>query len=282
MFIASSVEGKRVADALSQELDHSVHCDSWTTVFPLSDATIDSLLTKFPRMDFGAFVLSADDKSTIRDKGYEVARDNVIFEAGIFMGVHGKRRTFLITPRDISGFHIPSDLLGITTSGYESDRAKSNPRGALHNVATDITDAIREVIGNERKLDVVRYATEAPGAYWPLKGFFKLTNHQAFPVALRSLSFDVSPEAPLAPDAKLMRGHHVPSFLVGNDKGLDLYEETFILRPAQSLDVWIPFDAKIGLPKLKGLVAAEQAGAWHFEEVWLDDSGEKRRRALAL
>lgn len=41
------------------------------------------------------------------------SRDNVIFEAGLFIGTIGPGRTFLIRP-DTSDFKVPSDLLGIT------------------------------------------------------------------------------------------------------------------------------------------------------------------------
>jgi predicted nucleotide-binding protein len=122
MFLGSSVEGKRIADAVALSLDHVVDCVPWPTAFPLSDNTIDSLLATFPDVDFGAFVLSPDDKTTMRERGFEVARDNVLFEAGLFMGSHGKSRTFLITPRDSKNFHIPTDLLGLTPATYDVAR----------------------------------------------------------------------------------------------------------------------------------------------------------------
>jgi hypothetical protein len=156
-------------------------------------------------------------------------------------------------------------------------------RGALYNVATQIQHAIEITLVKERALDIKRFATEVAGAYWPLKGFFELTNHHQSPVALRSLHFEFEPSAPRAPTAKLMRGVFVPAFNVGQDsRKQDVYEETFILRPEQRLAVWVPFEPAIGLAKLKELVAAEAAAVWKFRETCLDDTAETRRRSLKL
>ena len=283
MFFGSSVEGKSIADALALSLDHVVDCVPWSVSFPLSENTIDALLATFPDVDFGAFVLSPDDKTTMREMGFEVARDNVLFEAGLFMGSHGKSRTFLITPRDHPNFHIPTDLLGLTPATYDGARAKSDPRGALYNVATQVRHAVDRAVKNERALDITRYATEKAGLTWPLKGFFKLKNHHQASVALRSLDFAFQPSAPRAPNATIKRRVFVPEFYLGQDNAKrDLYGDTFILRPGHQTDVWVPFDPTIGLTKLKDMVAGETAGVWRFRETWLDDTAEVRNRAIRL
>jgi hypothetical protein len=283
MFLGSSVEGKRIADAVALSLEHDVDCVPWPTAFPLAHNTIDSLLAVFPSVDFGAFVLSPDDKTIMREKGFDVARDNVLIEASLFMGSHGKSRTFLITPRD-SSLHIPTDLLGLTLATYDGARAKSHEPAALYSVATQIRLAIESVLDSERKLDVRRFARAEAGAYWPLKGYFELTNYHQSSVALRSLRFEFEASAPQAPNINLTRGVYVPGFKVGQDGSKqDIYEETFILRPRQpSFAVWVPFDPAIGEAKLKELVTAEAAGIWEFQETWLDDTNETRRRALKL
>ena len=125
-------------------------------------------------------------------------RDNVIFETGLFMGSHGRSQTFLITPYDVPDLHIPTDLLGITPATYDGERAKSEPSHALYAVALKIQETIQNVGANERKLDIVRSARREPGATWPLKGFFKLSNHHQSSVALRSLRFDFVSSAPRA------------------------------------------------------------------------------------
>jgi len=52
-----------------------------------------------------------------------VVRDNVLFEAGMFMGMQGDDRAFIVSPRDVD-FHTATDLLGITTAAYEPDQVK--------------------------------------------------------------------------------------------------------------------------------------------------------------
>jgi hypothetical protein len=45
-----------------------------------------------------------------------VARNNVIFEIGLFIGGLGRERVFIVTPQNTGDFRIPSDLpYGIRT-----------------------------------------------------------------------------------------------------------------------------------------------------------------------
>ncbi len=83
LFIASSVEGLAVADAINENLDHDVHCTLWRAgTFKLSSQTIDDLVKKSSTVDFAVFVFTPDDLVTIREKEHVTARDNVIFELG--------------------------------------------------------------------------------------------------------------------------------------------------------------------------------------------------------
>ena len=73
-------------------------------------------------MDFAAFAFARDDWTTISppaatsaESGQASPRDNVVFEAGLFGGVLGMRRTFIL---HASGSKLPSDLLGLTSIRY--------------------------------------------------------------------------------------------------------------------------------------------------------------------
>jgi predicted nucleotide-binding protein len=56
-----------------------------------------------------------------------IARDNVLFESGMFFSQLGRKRTFLAapSPEPARPFHLPSDLDGLTLVRYSvlSDRA---------------------------------------------------------------------------------------------------------------------------------------------------------------
>ncbi|MEM9304235.1 MAG: TIR domain-containing protein, partial [Pseudomonadota bacterium] len=51
---------------------------------------------------------------------YLVARDNVIFESGLFIGSLGRLRAFVLKPADDT-MRIPSDLAGVTVATFEHE-----------------------------------------------------------------------------------------------------------------------------------------------------------------
>ena len=57
----------------------------------------------------------APSASPDADSGQASPRDNVVFEAGLFGGVLGMRRTFILHAKDAK---LPSDLLGLTSIRY--------------------------------------------------------------------------------------------------------------------------------------------------------------------
>lgn len=144
LFIASSVEGLYVADAINENLDHDVHCTVWRTgTFKLSSQTIDDLVKKSSMVDFAVFVFTPDDLTTIREKQHATARDNVIFELGLFIGAIGKDRCYVVKPRDVE-MHLPSDLLGMNTADYVADRPDGDISSALNLACKQIKDRIKE------------------------------------------------------------------------------------------------------------------------------------------
>jgi hypothetical protein len=67
----------------------------------------------------------------MRDKMVAVARDNVIFELGLFIGRLGRNRVFFIAPRGSYDFHLPTDLLGVTSGDYDHTRSDQRWESAL-------------------------------------------------------------------------------------------------------------------------------------------------------
>jgi hypothetical protein len=83
---------------------------------------LERLLELTHEVDFAAFVFAQDDWTTNNSlespppgSGQASPRDNVVFEAGLFGGTLGMRRTFIL---HASGTKLPSDLLGLTCIRY--------------------------------------------------------------------------------------------------------------------------------------------------------------------
>ena len=132
LFIGSSSERLDIAYAVQENLERFVEATVWTQgIFDLSKTTIESLMDVLEETDFGLFVFAPDDISLIRSAEKSIVRDNVIFELGLFVGRLGRERAFIVHSADISDFHIPTDLLGITPAIYQSDRTDGNIVAAL-------------------------------------------------------------------------------------------------------------------------------------------------------
>jgi O-acetyl-ADP-ribose deacetylase (regulator of RNase III) len=142
LFVGSSTEQLTLAYAIQECLRHDAEVTVWTQgVFQLSQASIESLLSALDRMDYGVFVFAPDDKVMMRGKQKMAARDNIVFELGLFMGRLGGGRGFLVAPEG-HNLHLPTDLLGVMPAIYDPVRAKTEPIPAL-GVACN---AIREII----------------------------------------------------------------------------------------------------------------------------------------
>lgn len=133
LFIGSSTESLKIAYAAQENLERVAEVTVWDQgVFELSKYTLDSLVETMDVTDFGLFVFAPDDVVKMRGHEMAVARDNIVFEFGLFVGRLGKDRTFIILPRGAeAGVHLPTDLLGITPALYDADRTDGNLRAAL-------------------------------------------------------------------------------------------------------------------------------------------------------
>lgn len=131
IFLASSVEGLDVANAINESLDYDAEIVHWKNGFDLSSYTIDSLMEKSRTVDFAIFVFTPDDVSTIREQSHIVVRDNVLFELGLFIGSLSKERCFIIKPRGIN-LHFPTDLLGLTPADFDGSRSDNDLTQAVN------------------------------------------------------------------------------------------------------------------------------------------------------
>lgn len=123
VFIGSSVEQLRVAEAVHRGLEHSGATPVlWTTsVFKPGSTTIEDLSAATGNFDFAVFVMTPDDTLVIRKETLPATRDNALFEFGLFMGALGRERVFGIVPRG-SNMRRPSDLFGVALLDYDAAR----------------------------------------------------------------------------------------------------------------------------------------------------------------
>jgi hypothetical protein len=153
IFVASSTIGLRVAEAIQLNLENYAGVTLWNQqVFGVADYQLESLELIAKDADYGIFVVTPDDILKIKGKTSPVARDNVIFEMGMFVGSVGRRCTFLVVPNDVSNLHLPSDLLGIVQARYKYDRLDENAPAALGAACTQIKQAI-EKLERGKKVD---------------------------------------------------------------------------------------------------------------------------------
>ena len=123
IFLGSSAQQEKLLQALTRGLQDIADVDAWTTVFNPGVSALNRLVELTREVDFAAFIFAQDDWTT-KGASPEAApgeaspRDNVVFEAGLFGGALGIRRTFIL---HANGAKLPTDLLGLTTIRYDPD-----------------------------------------------------------------------------------------------------------------------------------------------------------------
>src|SRR5918996_3144653 len=122
IFLGSSGKQRDLVEALTRGLEDIAQVEPWTISFNPGTTTLERLLELAHEVDFAAFVFAQDDWTTNSpaasdptETGQASPRDNVVFEAGLFGGTLGMRRTFIV---HANGTKLPSDLLGLTCVWY--------------------------------------------------------------------------------------------------------------------------------------------------------------------
>ncbi len=142
LFIGSSSEGLEVANKIQLLLEHDAHCEIWNQgTLKLGESYLESLEKAVKSHDFGIFVFTPDDTIESRGEVKKTARDNVIFELGLFVGRITRKKAFIIHPRGKS-IHILSDFSGISIASYDPEN--KNLLAALGAPCERIRDAIKQ------------------------------------------------------------------------------------------------------------------------------------------
>ena len=144
VFIISSTEALPIARAVESAFEYDpFHVTVWTDgVFRASWYPVESLEQQLDSSDFAIAIASPDDVVETRGKSAATARDNVIFELGLFIGRLGRKRTFLLEPRG-EEVKLPSDLIGITAIPYRPASGKDAP--ALGPACTKMREIIEDL-----------------------------------------------------------------------------------------------------------------------------------------
>jgi hypothetical protein len=150
MFLGSSGKQTKLLDVLTQGLEDIAHVEPWMTSFNPGTTTLGRLLELTREVDFAAFVFAQDDWTTnsplalpAPESSLASPRDNVVFEAGLFGGVLGMRRTFILHAR---GSKLPTDLLGLTCVRYDEGVTPAE----METVIQQLRKAIENEVGIAR------------------------------------------------------------------------------------------------------------------------------------
>jgi Predicted nucleotide-binding protein containing TIR-like domain len=156
IFLGSSGQQEKLLQALTRGLQDIAEVDPWTTVFNPGVSTLERLVELTREVDFAAFVFAQDDwtakgASPDQTSGQASPRDNVVFEAGLFGGALGIRRTFIL---HAEGAKLPTDLLGLTSIRYDPDTTPA--------IVRQINQKLRKAIETEGRRSPIE------GLWWQL------------------------------------------------------------------------------------------------------------------
>jgi hypothetical protein len=156
LFLGSSGKQGKLLQALTRGLEDVAHVEPWTTSFNPGTTTLERLVELAHEVDFAAFLFARDDWTASAPPAAEAAgsgqsspRDNVVFEAGLFGGVLGMRRTLILHAQ---GAKLPSDLLGLTCVRYGEAATAAEVRA--------LNQKIRKAIEDEGRLNRIE------GCWW--------------------------------------------------------------------------------------------------------------------
>ena len=126
VFIGSSAESLPELRIIQKVLSSFAVVVPWTdeSLKRIGGFFLQSLLEHAPTFDFAIFVFGGHDIITSRGVIQPAARDNVIFEAGLFMAHLGAERTPVIAPRNIN-LKVLTDFAGLVLADYEAPNFKS-------------------------------------------------------------------------------------------------------------------------------------------------------------
>lgn len=120
IFIGSSYESLQIAERIKNYFSSDYDCHLWSDdIFKSNESFMDTLMKSASLFDFGIMIFAKDDSAIVRGKEFDIPRDNMLFEYGLFLGRVGIDRAFIVVEKDTK---LPSDLFGITNVFYETEK----------------------------------------------------------------------------------------------------------------------------------------------------------------
>jgi predicted nucleotide-binding protein len=142
VFVGCATEDLPIARTIQNQLRRSALVQIWTQgAFKSGGYVLETLLRLVKEHDCAIFLLTPNDVVDRRGAKYLVARDNVLFEAGLFYSQLGRGRTFLIVP-EVPDLKLPSDLDGLIKLTYEPPNNPDDIELALGPVCNEIIDTL--------------------------------------------------------------------------------------------------------------------------------------------
>lgn len=123
IFIGSSSEELGTAEIVKSILEKDFDVTIWNDVlwekevFKLNNNFLSDLLKAPLKFDFGILIGTPDDESVKRGKEVLTARDNILFELGLFIGRLGLEKCAFLVDEKVE---IPSDFGGIYLSKFNN------------------------------------------------------------------------------------------------------------------------------------------------------------------
>ena len=274
LFIASSKEGVELAKAIQVNLRGHADCTTWEqATFELSAYPLESLSKAVMKNDFAVLVVTPDDQTIKRGQVSITARDNVVFEAGLFMGRYGRDRAFLVAPEKMPDLHLPSDLFGLTLALYDYERTKQDDDrcAALGPACTQIETAIRSHYTANRELHFTVSHKRQTGAMFPSKVWIEITNFSEADVVLKANYFRYSQigfRSPVAvPAGNPDREEFSYKFRHPNDE-IHTYDN-YLLKAGQKVDTFVGADPKIEDSFIRQAIENKQIGKLSMTCYWV-------------
>lgn len=141
IFIGSSRESLKIANAIKTGLASTAVVHVWTHgIFRPSNFPIEDLERELQLADLAVLVFGPDDKVLSRRMFRSAPRDNVVFEAGLFMGALRRQRTLVVKSRRIK-LKVPSDLFGLIPIEFDQGTSR-DPGPCLEPVCAAIAECI--------------------------------------------------------------------------------------------------------------------------------------------
>jgi Predicted nucleotide-binding protein containing TIR-like domain len=173
IFIGSSSEGERIANAIQENLEGDGDVRVWRQgVFELGNSYLDSLIEELDKVDFAILVLTEDDITISRNQQTVSPRDNVLFELGLFMGRLGKNRSFFVYDKN-KDIKMPSDLSGINGAAFtmqESGILTASLGAACNKIRNAVTGAGTRLIISKDQINAyterLDFCDKITGYWW--------------------------------------------------------------------------------------------------------------------